>query len=135
MIKLARSLLLIQGLMCLIYGVVVALNLNHMAEYMGLAIAHDNGRAEIITMYLGMSGVLGLFMSYSGVRGKYIYEALLIMLLTMTGITFGRCAGFIIFNTDEYILHSLLYDIPILLLTGWCFFSLFSGRQGIGEPQ
>ena len=123
--KLARGLLLVQGLMCLIYGVVVSLNLDAMAEYMGLSIGRGDGRAEIVTMYLGMSGALGLLMSYAAISGKLLYEALLIMLLTMTGITVGRLAGFALFDTGEYILSSLFYDVPVSLLTGFAFFSLF----------
>ncbi len=123
--KLARGLLLTQGLMCLIYGVVVSLNLDTMAEYMGLGIGRGDGRAEIITMYLGMSGALGIFMCYAAIRGKFVYEALLIMLLSMTGITLGRLTGFALFDTGEYILSSLFYDVPVSLLTGFAFYSLF----------
>lgn len=129
--KLARGLLLIQGGMCVIYGIVVAFNMDAMAAYMGLGVLSGDGRAEILTMYFGMSGALGLFMLYAALSGQCLKNALLFMLITMLGITLGRLSGFLLFDTGEYILSSLAYDIPVLALTAWVYYGMFNkGETG-----
>ena len=123
--SLARVLLFVQGAMCVVYGLVVAFNLDALAAYMGLAIVTGDGRAEMLTMYLGLSSALGLFMLFAALSGRRIYEAMLILCLSMLGITIGRLLGWLLFNTGDYILSSLAYDVPMIMLTNWCYWRLY----------
>ena len=121
---LARVLLFVQGAMCVVYGLVVAFNLDALAAYMGLAIVSGDGRAEMLTMYLGLSSALGLYMLFAALSGRRVYEALLILCLSMLGITLGRLLGWLLFNTGDYILSSLAFDVPMIVLSVWCYWRL-----------
>ena len=121
----ARALLFVQGAMCVVYGIVVAIKPQAMANYMGLEIISADGQAELITMYLAMSSAVGLFMLFAALTKKGLEPALLFMLIYMTGITLGRLICFISLETGSYILSSLLYDVPAWLLTVLAYWRLY----------
>ncbi len=127
--KLARGVLAVHGLMCVVYGVLVALDLPGYAQYMGLAYVSDDGKAEVLTMYLGMGGALGLFFCFSSFTGKYLYEALLTLIISMKGVTYARIAAYLIFDTGDYILSALAYDVPLLALSLFCYWRLFVQKE------
>jgi hypothetical protein len=68
---------------------------------------------------------MGLFQVYAGLSSKLLREALFFMLISMAGITLGRLCGLLAFETGEYIASSLLYDIPVVMLTAIAYRNLF----------
>ena len=107
------------GSVTLIYGIVLVINPVAVANYMGLAIASNDGRAELVTMYAGMSGAVALFMLTGAINRKWIKPATLFLVITMTGIAVGRAMSFVLFDADTYTRNALLYDVPMVILA-WC---------------
>lgn len=116
-ISLASVLLVVHGLVTLGYGGALLANPAGVAGYMGLAILSADGQAELITMYVGMSGAVSLFMLYGAFSRKWRPQAALFLAITMSGIALGRGIGWLFLETDSYTLNALFYDIPIALLS------------------
>ena len=119
--KLAKLLLVIHALVTLGYASTLLINPTETAKYMGLNIATPDGKAELITMYVGMSGAISLFMLYGAFNQKWLHQATLFLFLSMSGIALGRVLSFLFFETGTYTLNALFYDIPIALLSWGAF--------------
>jgi len=119
--SLAKLLLIVHGLVTLGYAVALLVNPTKVAEYMGLMIATPDGKAELITMYVGMSGAMSLFMLYAAFNQKWLPQATLFLFLSMSSIALSRVLSFIFFETGSYTLNALFYDIPIALLSWGAF--------------
>ena len=114
--QLASIVLVIHGLVTVGYGIALLVNPAALAEFMGLMIANSDGRAELVTMYVGMSCTMGLFMLVGAFSKKWRPQAMLFLLLSMSGIMLGRGLSYIFFAAGNYTLNALLYDIFITLL-------------------
>ena len=119
--KLAKLLLVIHALVTLGYASTLLINPTETAKYMGLNIATPDGKAELITMYVGMSGAISLFMLYGAFNQKWLHQAILFLHLSMSGIALSRVLSFVFFETGIYTLNALFYDIPIALLSWGAF--------------
>ncbi len=122
--RLAKLLLIIHALVTLGYGIVLFARIEQISEYMGLQIISPDGQAELYTMYIGMSGIMSLFMLWGAFRPKWLMSALLFLLLSMTGITLGRIVSTLFLDTGSYIIKGIYYDVPLTLLTGLAYFRL-----------
>ena len=119
--KLAKLLLVIHALVTIGYASMLLVNPIETAKYMGLNIATPDGKAELITMYIGMSGAISLFMLYGAFIQKWLHQATLFLFLSMSGIALSRVLSFAFFETGSYTLNALFYDIPIALLSWGAF--------------
>lgn len=120
----AKLLLTIHSLVTLGYGISLLATPNESAAFMGLRTISADGQAELFVMYLGLSGSLSFFMLFGAFSTKWLPTALLVMALTMSGITFVRLAGFALLETGSYTLNALYYDIPITILSWFAFAKL-----------
>jgi len=116
-VSLAKLLLIVHGLVTVGYAGTLLFNPANVAEYMGLMIATPDGRTELITMYVGMSGTMAFFMLYGAFNRNWLHQATLFLFLSMSGIAIGRAFGFVFFETSSYTLNALYYDIPVALLS------------------
>ena len=119
--KLAKLLLVVHGLVTIGYAGTLLVNPTEVAKYMGLVIATPDGKAELITMYVGMSGAMSLFMLYGAFNQKWLSQATLFLFLSMSSIALSRVLSFVFFETGSYTLNALFYDIPIALLSWGAF--------------
>ena len=119
--KLAKLLLVVHSLVTIGYAGTLLVNPTEVAKYMGLVIATPDGKAELITMYVGMSGTMSLFMLYGAFNQKWLSQATLFLFLSMSGIALSRVLSFVFFETGSYTLNALFYDIPISLLSWGAF--------------
>jgi len=110
-------LLLVHGSVTLGYAIALFINPNNLAEFMGLKITSPDGQAELFTMYVGMSGVMGLFMLFGALQRKWLLPATLFLVLSMSGITGGRLLSALFLETGSYTQNALYYDIPVMLLS------------------
>ena len=94
---------------------------------MGLKITSPDGQAELFTMYVGMSGVMGLFMLFGALQRKWLLPATLFLVLSMSGITGGRLLSALFLETGSYTQNALYYDIPVMLLS-WLAYRKLAGR-------
>jgi hypothetical protein len=108
--------LIVHGLVTVAYGVVLLVNPAGVAAYMGLAIVNGDGHAELLTMYVGMSGAVGVFMLVGAVNVRWLWPATLFLVVSMTGIAGGRLLSFLFLDGGAYTRNALLYDVPIVLL-------------------
>lgn len=119
--SLAKLLLIVHSLVTIGYAGALLVNSREVAEYMGLIVATPDGKAELITMYVGMSGAMSLFMLYGAFNQKWLPQATLFLFLSMNGIALSRMLSFVFFETGSYTLNALFYDIPVALLS-WAAF-------------
>ena len=119
--KLAKLLLVVHGLVTIGYAGTLLVNSSEVAKYMGLVIATPDGKAELITMYVGMSGAMSLFMLYGAFNQKWLSQATLFLFLSMSSIALSRLLSFVFLVTGSYTLNALYYDIPVALLSWGAF--------------
>jgi hypothetical protein len=119
--SLAKLLLITHGLVTLGYAGTLLVNPTEVAEYMGLMITTPDGTAELITMYVGMSGAMSLFMLYGAFNQEWLPQATLFLFLSMSSIALSRALSFAFLETGSYTLNALFYDIPVALLS-WAAF-------------
>lgn len=100
----------------LTYAAALLLNPYKLASFMGLMIISSDGQAELLAMYLGLSGVLGIFMLVGAWHSKWLPPAFLFLLLSMTGITSARFLSFLFLDSGSYTLNALFYDFPVTFL-------------------
>ena len=119
--SLAKLLLITHGLVTLGYAGTLLVNPTEVAEYMGLMITTTDGTAELITMYVGMSGAMGLFMLCGAFNQEWLPQATLFLFLSMSSIALSRALSFGFLETGSYTLNALFYDIPVALLSWGAF--------------
>ena len=119
--KLAKLLLVVHGLVTIGYAGTLLVNPTEVAKYMGLVIATPDGKAELITMYVGLSGAMSLFMLFGAFNQKWLSQATLFLFLSMSSIALSRLLSFVFLETGSYTLNALFYDIPIALLSWGAF--------------
>ncbi len=113
---LARTLLLINALMNSVFAILILRDTPGMARTMSLTITSDDGHVEFLVMYVGASGLMGLFFLYSAVTKNLLREATLLLAIFMSGIATARLAGAMFFDVGTITVGALAYDLPVAVL-------------------
>lgn len=123
---LSRILLFVQGIMGVVYGVMILVDPSEMAANMGFTVLTGDGQAEVITNYFGLSAAVGMVMLYSSITKSHLEIATLFAAIFISGIAIGRVIGFIFYDTSFYTASALGYDVPMSLL---CWFAVFRNSR------
>ncbi len=113
---LARCLLFAHALMNIVFAVLILRDTTGMADTMSLNISSPDGHVEFLTMYVGASGLMGLFFFYSAASKRYLREATLLLAVFMTGVATARLAGALMLDVGGITYGALAYDIPVAML-------------------
>ena len=123
-----KLLLIVHSLVTIGFAGALLFNTAEVVEYMGIVIASPDGMAELITMYIGMSCALAFFMLIGAFSRKWFHHALLLLVLSMSGIALARTLSFIFLEAGRYSRDALFYDIPMVILS-WLAYKQFQNKN------
>ena len=116
--KFARGFLIIQALVAIIFGIVFLVNPISTAEFLGLQAINQDGKQELITMYVGMNVAVNLFFLYAGVTSRMVFEACFFFSIFFSGLAAGRVYGMIMFDTVSGTMSGFVFD-SVSTVIGW----------------
>jgi hypothetical protein len=114
--KLAKALLLFNGLFYGIYGAMCFIDPNTAANLVGFSLGHTAGPVEVMAMYGGLQLAVGIYLTVKAKDALSAPHGLEVLAVLMGGLGIARLIGLTIYSPDSYNLTVGCYEVACCLL-------------------
>jgi hypothetical protein len=115
--KLARALLIFNGVFFAIYGAICLIDPNIAANMGGFSLGYTSGPIEVMAMYGGLQLVVGIYLTVKAKDNNSAQQGLELLAVLMGGLGIARLIGLTIYSPDSYNLSVSCYEISACLIT------------------
>ncbi|MFT6310351.1 MAG: hypothetical protein ACJAQS_000716 [Porticoccus sp.] len=114
--KLARALLLFNGLFFAFYGAMCLIDPNTAANMVGFSLGYTSGPVEVMAMYGGLQLAVGLYLTLKANNVTSAPQGLEVLAVLMGGLGIARLIGLTMYSPDSYNLTVGCYEVCVCLL-------------------
>jgi hypothetical protein len=115
--KLARALLIFNGVFFAIYGAICFIDPNTTANLVGFSLGYTSGPVEVMAMYGGLQLAVGIYLTAKAKDTVSAQQGLEVLAVLMGGLGIARLIGLIIYPLDSYNVSVVCYEIVACTIT------------------
>jgi hypothetical protein len=114
--KLARALLIFNGLFYAVYGAMCFVDPNTAANLVGFSLGYTSGPVEVMAMYGGLQLAVGIYLTVKAKNALSAPHGLEVLAVLMGGLGIARLIGLTIYSPDSYNLTAGCYEVCVCVL-------------------